>query len=272
MRLDLHLHSTASDGAVSPARVADHAAAGRLDVIALADHDTTAGVNAVTEAARDRAIHVIPALEVSSTWSGHDVHVLGYFVDPGAPAIRTHEERAARLREERMRAMIERLAELGVEVEFAAVLEAAGPDRHTLGRPHLARALVTGGHVGNVPEAFARYIGDDCPAFIPTEVQEPEGAVGLILDAGGIPVWAHPPEELLDPLLGDLVEAGLRGLEAYRPRHRPEDTRTLLRLAREHELVVSGGSDWHGHDRGPELGTFYVTSDEVEALLDEGGL
>lgn len=272
MRLDLHIHSTASDGVCAPETVVRKAVDGRLDVIALADHDTTAGVRPAREAARGLPLHVIPALEASSTWQGHDIHVLGYFVDLEHPALEAHDREARRMREERMQGMIDRLEGMGVEVSYEAVLEAAGPDHHTLGRPHLARALEAEGHVGSVPEAFRRYIGDDCRAFIPTEVQGPEAAVELVLEAGGVPVWAHPPEELVEPLLSTLVDAGLRGLEAYRPRHRQAVVDDLVRTARRHDLVVSGGSDWHGHDRAPDLGTFYVTGDEVEALLKEGGM
>lgn len=272
MRLDLHIHSTASDGACAPGAVVRKAVDGRLDVIALADHDTAAGVSAAREAARGLPIHIVPALEVSSTWQGHDIHVLGYFVDLERPVLEAHDRKARRLRDERMRAMIDRLGAMGVEVSYETVLEVAGPDRHTLGRPHLARALEAEGHVRSVPEAFRRYIGDDCEAFIPTDVQGPEAAVELILEAGGVPVWAHPPDEVVEPLLPDLVEAGLRGLEAYRPRHRRSTVDKLLREAARHDLVVSGGSDWHGHERGPDLGSFYVTADEISALLKEGGM
>jgi len=157
-------------------------------------------------------------------------------------------------------------------VSYESVLEAAGPERHTLGRPHLARALEAEGHVRSVREAFDRYIGDDGPAFIPTEVQGPEAAVELILEAGGVPVWAHPPGEVLDALLPTLVDRGLRGLEVFRPRNRSSTVDRLRRAARRHGLVVSGGSDWHGHERGPDLGDFYVTADEVSELLKEGGM
>lgn len=272
MRLDLHLHSTASDGVCSPVTVVEKAVEGRLDVIALSDHDTAAGVPRAREAARGLPLHVIAAVEASSTWKDHDIHVLGYFVDPASPAIRGHAQRAKRIRERRMKEMVRRLAGLGVEVEFEEVLRAAGPERESLARPHLARALVRGGHVGSVPEAFGRFIGDDGPAFVPTRLQEPQEAVAVILEGGGVPVWAHPPDEALEPLLPTLVDAGLRGLEAYRPNHRSDQVEERLRWARRFDLVVSGGSDWHGHEHGPELGAFYVTSREVSALLEEGGM
>lgn len=272
MRLDLHIHSTASDGAVSPRAVLELAEKGRLDVIALADHDTTAGVRRLLRDGIHESIQVIPALEVSSTLESKELHILGYFVDPGAQVLRSHEERAVRLREKRMQGMIQRLGESGVKVEFEAVVEAAGPERTALSRPHLARALVAARYVASVSEAFDRYIGDEHPAFIPTSLLSPEEAIQLILDAGGIPIWAHPPENQVESLLPRLVQAGLRGLEVYRPRHAPTYTLRLESLCRAWKLLLSGGSDWHYPDRGLELGDFYVTAEEIAALLEEGGI
>jgi predicted metal-dependent phosphoesterase TrpH len=218
------------------------------------------------------AIQVVPAIEVSSTLDQRELHFLGYFVDPEAGAIFRHEERAVRLREKRMRGMVERLATQGIHVTMEAVAEAAGPDVTALSRPHLARALVGAGHVLTVPEAFDRYIGDGHPAFLPTSLLSPEEAIRLILEAGGIPVWAHPPEDRVESLLPRLVQVGLRGLEVYRPRHPARYTLRLEALCRAWKLLVAGGSDWHGPDRGAELGDFFVTAEEVAGLLEEGGM
>lgn len=275
MRLDLHLHSTASDGALSPEDLVEAAVRARLDVIALSDHDTTAGVGRARKAGMASRIQVVPAVEMSTTWEEgvepEELHILGYFVDPEAPALLTHARRARRQREERLKGMVELLGEQGVEVPFQKVLEAAGPDRQSLARPHLARAMVDAGHVSDVPEAFRRYIGDDHPAYLPTRLLRPEQAVEVIRAAGGIAVWAHPPLELLDVVLPNLLEAGLRGLEVYRPRTPPDKVMRLEREARARGLAMSGGSDWHGPDSG-ELGEFWVTGEEVAALLEEGGI
>jgi predicted metal-dependent phosphoesterase TrpH len=272
MRLDLHLHSTASDGDLSPMVVLEMAEAGRLDVIALADHDTTAGFRRLNSLGVRGPIQVVPALEVSSTLDARELHFLGFFVDPYAAEIRSHEKRAIRLREMRMRGMIQRLEDQGVKVEFEAVVAAAGPEGTALSRPHLARALVAAGHVTSIPGAFDRYIGDEHPAFLPTSLLSPEEAIHLILDSGGIPVWAHPPEDRVENLISRLVQAGLRGLEVYRPKHHPHYTLRLEGLCRAWKLLMSGGSDWHGPDRGAGLGDFYVTAEEVAALLEEGGM
>ena len=271
MRLDLHVHSTASDGAWSPAAVA-RGAAGRLDVIALTDHDTTAGVAAASAAAAEHALHVIPAVELSSTHRGRDVHVLGYFVDPSAKSLRDHEAHAGGARERRMEAMIARLAAQGVLVDMDAVLRVAGPERGSLGRPHLARVLVEAGHATSVPDAFDRWIGDAHKAFVPTSLTDPAGAVEVVKGAGGIAVWAHPPLDLIDTLLPGMVRAGLRGLEVYRPRADPQQAAHLERTARTAGLVVTGGSDWHSPDFGFRLGDFHVTGDELARFLEEGGM
>lgn len=272
MRLDLHIHSTASDGASPPAGVLEAAARGRLDVIALADHDTAAGVRRLLEEGATSSVQLIPALEVSSTLDGRELHFLGYFVDPRAPSLLAHEGRAALLRERRMVEMLRRLKEQGISLELEAVLEAAGPERRALSRPHLARALMQAGYVGTVSEAFERYIGDTHPAFLPTSLLTPEEAIRLILQAKGVPVWAHPPEDRVEALLPRLTRAGLRGLEVYRPRHDPSYTLRLEGLCRAWKLIMTGGSDWHGTEREAPLGDFYVSSEEVGAFLELGGI
>lgn len=272
MKLDLHVHTTASDGLRSPNEVVEAAWAAGLDVIAITDHDTTVGVAEATEAARGRPIQVIPGIEVSSTHEGREIHVLGYFVDPSAASLMAHQTRGREVRAERMRAMIARLAEQGVHVDADTVLEKAGSSWTTVGRPHLARALVEAGHASSNADAFDRLIGDRHPAFIPASLASPWEAVQVILDAVGLPVWAHPPTDLLDSLLPRFVQSGLRGIEVYRPRNHPEQVLRLERRARAHGLFMSGGSDWHGTEGGAELGDFFVTADEVSDLIEAGGL
>jgi predicted metal-dependent phosphoesterase TrpH len=271
------MHSTASDGAHSPAEVVSRASSGRLDVIALSDHDTVAGVAEAREAARAlvpegrRGVEVIPALEVSTTWDDYELHFLGYFVDVGDSGLIRHGERARNRRMARMEEMVSRLDEQGIDVPLAAVLEAAGPEQGSVGRPHLARALIDGGHVRSVQEAFDRFIGNDHDAFVPTLLLEPAGGIELILAAGGIPVWAHPPDFALDALLPEMVEAGLRGLEVYRPKSSARRVLALEKRAKDAGLLVTGGSDWHSGENG-KLGEFHVSSDEVQEFLAEGGL
>ena len=272
MRLDLHIHTNASDGAWSPEKVVQGAARGGLDVIAIADHDTTAAVAAAQAVGGDHSIQVIPAIEVSSTVEGREVHVLGYFIDIEAPTLLAYTERAAHVRDDRMKEMIRRLEKDGVAVSFSEVEAAAGPDRVNIGRPHLARVLVDHGHASSVAGAFNSLIGDRHPAFVATGLLDPMQAVSLILEAGGIPMWAHPPGDLVDSLLPRMLKAGLRGLEVYRPRYSRTDVLRFEGICRSSGLLMSGGSDWHSPDYGVALGDFHVTADEVENLLSEGGM
>ena len=248
------------------------AVGGGLDVIAIADHDTTAAVEAAQVEGEGLNLQVIPAVEASSTWQGREIHVLGYFVDPKAESLARHTHRAQGLREGRMREMVSKLVAGGIEVTMGEVEQAAGPERVNIGRPHLARALVARGHAASISGAFNTLIGDHHPAFVPTQLVDPYEAVALIVGAGGIPVWAHPPADLLDSLLPGMVRAGLRGLEVYRPSHSRNDVLRLEGICRTADLLMTGGSDWHTPDYGSVLGDFFVTGQEVEKLLAAGGM
>ena len=272
MRLDLHVHTLASDGSLSPEEVVGRAAAAGLDVVAITDHDTVAGIPAALNAAAESPLRIIPGVEVSSTLEGAEYHILGYFVDQDADSIQAHERHAVGGRERRMDQMVDRLRRQGLLIEMADVLDAAGPARSAIARPHLARALVVKGYATSVVDAFDRLIGDGHPAYVPTALATPTEAIRLILEAGGIPVWAHPPMDALNRLLPAFVEAGLEGVEVYRPRSSPGRIRKLERAAESAGLLVTGGSDWHDSERGHALGAFFVSEDQVGGLLEAGGL
>lgn len=269
MRLDLHIHTVASDGDWTPEAVVEAAAESGLDVISVTDHDTVAGVAAAQAAGGKAGVRVVSGTELSATWEGRDIHVLGYGVDPTHPGMAAHDERARRLRAERITAMVERLNREGVEVSTADVVEAAGADAAVLGRPHLALALVARGAVASVDEAFDRLIGDGHPAFIPTDLGPPETAIRTIREAGGVPVWAHPPSDLLESLLSRLVAAGLRGLETYRPTWSGARQRRVSTVARTAGLLRTGGSDWHGPARNGKLGSFWVRGSLIPEFVRE---
>jgi len=271
MRLDLHLHTTASDGALAPSEVVARAARGRLDLIAITDHDTMAGWDEARRAAKGLPLHLVPALEVSTTLSGRDLHILGYFVDPAAPSIVAHQARAQTRRAERIEEMIENLSAIGVHVPAERVFACGNGGGGTIGRPHLAQAMVDVGIVSSVDEAFRTWIGDDHEAFVPTALLEPSGAIDLIRAAGGLPVWAHPPRAQVDALVDGMVAQGLAGLEVYRPTHSPQYTASLEAHAARLGLVKTGGSDWHSPRYAP-LGDFFVESAEVAEFLEAGGL
>lgn len=271
MKIDLHLHTNASDGALDPAELVTRAAGAGLDLIAVSDHDTTAGVAPAVAAARDLDIRVIPAIEISASHGDRDIHILGYLVDPDAPVIAEHSAQARARRDVRIREMIRRLDELGVRVEYEDVVAEAGPNAQTLARPHLARVLWNQGHVSSVAQAFDRYIADDGPAYVPVHALDVPGAIRCIHDAGGLAVWAHPPVSLLGSALPGFADAGLDGIECYRPRVAPPDLERLLNKARRHDLLVTGGSDWHGDWHG-DLGSFHLDKDVLGDFLQRAGI
>ncbi|HEV2736662.1 MAG TPA: PHP domain-containing protein [Longimicrobiaceae bacterium] len=268
-RIDLHIHSRASDGHLAPTAVVDAAVAGRLDVIALTDHDTVAGVREACEAARERPIRVIPGIEVSTRHADAEIHVLGYFVDPGSPALVRHGEAARDRRIDRARRMVGRLQELGVRLDFVDVLREAGPDTASIGRPHIARALLAGGHTRFYGEAFDRYLADGGSAFVVTEFPSVREAIDMIHGGGGLAVWAHPPLDLFDTEVRTFADWGLDGVECFRPNTPPAESLLFETAARSLGLLRSGGSDWHGPHRS-QLGQFAVREDDVRDLLDAG--
>lgn len=246
------------------------ARAGRLDIVALADHDTIAGVREA-QAAAVGLVHVIPAIELSTHSETGELHILGYYVDPLDATLIDFSARASRRREERMREMIDRLAGLGIHVAYDDVLAVTGRRPESIGRPHLARALVQRGFARTIPEAFDLYIGDNGPAFVPTRLVTPVQAIELIHAVGGVAVWAHPRLDVLTTALPRMVEWGLDGVECHRPRSSADDVRFCVTAAASFRLLVTGGSDWHGDWHGP-LGDFAVQREDVAAFLDAGGI
>jgi predicted metal-dependent phosphoesterase TrpH len=268
-RIDLHLHSRASDGHLSPTAVVDAALAGRLDVIALTDHDTIDGVREAVEAGRERAIRVVPGIEVSTRHADAEIHVLGYFVDPDSEPMRRHSAGARTRRADRAQRMVRKLQEQGIPLEYEDVLREAGPDTSSIGRPHIARALLAGGHTRYYSEAFERYLADGKSAFVLTEFPTVREAVDMIHSAGGLAVWAHPPVELFDREIRTFAEWGMDGVECFRPNNPPAESLLFETAARSLGLLRSGGSDWHGPHRS-RLGDFAVREDDVRELLEAG--
>jgi predicted metal-dependent phosphoesterase TrpH len=270
MKVDLHLHSTASDGSLSPSAVVWAARAGGLDVVAITDHDTCAGVPEAL-AALPAAIHVIPAIELSTTLAGAELHILGYFIDPNNPQLVAHAQHAITARRARVQRMLELLRGYAIHVTFDEVMAASEGSPRVLGRPHVARALQKKGYVQTPAEAFDRFIGDSGPCFLPTELLHPQAAIAMIQGAGGIAVWAHPRPDMIRRELTSMIEWGLRGLECFRPRASGDESALIQAQAAQHNLLLSGGSDWHGTWHG-RLGDFYVDGSDVAEFLEVGGL
>ena len=247
--IELHCHSTASDGLYPPAQVVTLAAARGVRVLALTDHDTTAGVTAAMAAAVAHGMALIPGVELSCAASSGEIHLLGYFVAVGDAAF---EERLARFRggrDRRGEAMVEKLNAIGVPVRWERVKEIAGDAAIT--RPHVARAMIEIGAVTSIDDAFARYLGRGRPAYVPRMQLAPADAVRLVRAAGGVPVLAHPRSVTdLDATLAEMIPAGLLGIEAYYGAYTPEERAALARIAASHNLITTAGSDFHGDVHG----------------------
>jgi hypothetical protein len=261
-RLELHAHTHFSDGALSPEQLVDLAVERGLFALAVTDHDSVEGIAPAIAAALDR-LELVPGIEISSTFEGQDLHILGYFVDPESAMLR---ERLARFRDERRQralAVVARLAELGAPVSADEVFASAGPG--VVGRPHVAQALVRAGHVMTIELAFQKYLGPRGSAFVPRPAFPSAEAVGVIRDAGGVAVLAHPGL-VARRTVETLVEAGLAGIEVWHPQHNPAAQKRWFEVARELGLVPSGGSDFHGPHRGAGLGDMPVPERSLDDL------
>ncbi len=254
--VDLHAHSTASDGSRRPAQVAAAACGAGLSAIALTDHDTVAGLDEAAAAAAEHGLRFVPGVELSAVEDDAETHILGLHVTERSQL----ERRLVALQEmRRTRAarMVERLNALGMPVTMDAVLRLAAGG--AVGRPHVARALIAGGWVGDFREAFERFLGNNRAAFIPKDRLPVAEAIDIIHQAGGIAVLAHPGSQLTRERLASFAAAGLDGVEVLHPSHSYDDSQRIDAFAGELNLVRSGGSDWHGADDGARtLGTMRV--------------
>jgi hypothetical protein len=271
--IDLHLHTTASDGRSTPDALVREVAAAGVTTMAVTDHDTTAAVAAVAAAARATGIRFVPGIEITAVHARRDVHILGYFFDPD------HAELVAFLagqRDDRRRRLLDiagRLADLGVGVDVAAVIDAESAEGKALGRPLLAAALVAAGHVANTRDAFDRYLGAGCPAFIARHGWSPDAVVALITSAGGLASLAHPGKLTQDDIIAPLVDAGLQAIEVYHSDHDGIDVHRYLDIARHHGLLVTGGSDYHGPGSGrvDGLGRTHLPEVDFDRLVARVG-
>lgn len=276
-RADLHVHTDASDGFYPPEQVVARAAEIGLAAVAITDHDTVAAVAPAMEAARrlpgpDR-LTVVPGVELSTAWPGAEVHILGYGIDPHhQPLLKTLDEfRQTRL--ERAEAILARLRRLDMPLPPSSVQDRASGQ--SIGRPHIARAMMAAGYVNSVGQAFDYYLGRGRPAYVPSPKPSAEEGVKIITDAGGAAVLAHPGLLPADPvesgLLKALIDAGLQGIEVYHSKHTPAMEKRFADMARRHGLIATGGSDCHGPGpggRGEQMGTVTVPVETVSRLGD----
>ena len=247
--VDLHLHSLFSDGSDAPAAIVAQGRALGLTAMVLTDHDTMAGVPEFLAAAREAGIAATTGVEVSTLFEVAELHILGYGVDVDSPALLDLLSSGRRTRRDRNAEIAARLAALGCPVPLDEV-EALAGDPETTGRPHFAEALLRRGHVASIQEAFDRFLGERGAAYVPRERPPAAEAVRAIRAAHGVAVWAHPhagfSADSIRKILATRLPAGLGGLEAWHPNHSTGKIASARALAREHGLVATGGSDYHG--------------------------
>ena len=270
--VDLHTHTTASDGTYAPRELVAEAASRGVRVLAITDHDSTEGLaEAFEEAARRLPLEIVPGIEINCDVEGAEIHVLGYLMDWQAPWFQDFCLEQRRERRARIHRMVERLSALGMSLDadevFAIVKEGSA------GRPHVAQAMVARGYVKTVREAFDKYLGSGKPGHVPRKKVTPDDAVRVIRKAGGVPVFAHPGLADRDELIPGLIAAGLMGLECYYTEHSAAQRATYLQLCKDHDLVATGGSDFHGPKvRAASLGSPTVPMAAVDALRAKAAL
>jgi predicted metal-dependent phosphoesterase TrpH len=269
---DFHTHSTISDGRLSPTELVDLAYRNGVRIMALTDHDTVDGLpEAFAAAAKYPDFTLVPGIEMSTDIEGGELHILGHFIDWENESFR---ERLSRLQESRLgraRGMVNKLAQLGKPVSWERVESFA--DEGSVGRPHIAQAMVEAGHVANIGEAFDLYLSRTGPAYVERDKLTPEDNVELLLRVGGLVTLAHPAEgggmETLEPLLARLADAGLSAMEVYYQDYNPETTSRLRTLADRFGLIPLGGSDYHalGNPRERQPGMIPLPMEQVDRYL-----
>jgi predicted metal-dependent phosphoesterase TrpH len=270
--IDLHLHTTASDGQSTPAGLVRAAAAAGIETMAVTDHDTMAAVAAVQDEARAAGIEAIAGVEVTAVHDGRDVHVLGYFVD-AADAAFNEFLLAQRLdRRRRVFEIAARLERMGAPIDSTTFEAEAGVTGRALGRPRVAAALVAAGHAKDIGDAFERFLGEGRPAFVERRGAAPAEVVERIAAAGGVAALAHPGKLDRDDLIGSMIDAGMAAIEVYHPDHDDATTVRYGDLARSRGLLVTGGSDYHGPDsaRAWAFGRISVPPGDWSALRARG--
>jgi predicted metal-dependent phosphoesterase TrpH len=269
MKADLHLHTTASDGRLSPQEMVLKASQLGLDVIAITDHDSVEGIPSALEAAKNfPRLLVIPGIEINTYMPQGEVHILGYFIDYLDPEFNHALEELRNSRYERGRKMVAKLADLGIDIDWERVLALASGG--TIGRPHIAQAMLERGYITSLSEAFTKYIGNGGIAYVERKKLTPSEAVELVVRANGLPFLAHPADiENLDPFIYQLKQAGMAGLEVYYPKYSQNKIARLEALAHKYGLITSGGSDYHGLDNtiGSDMGSVDLPQEAIEQFI-----
>lgn len=267
MFADLHLHTNFSDGTYTPEELASHGKRLGLAAMSLTDHDTVEGCARMAAACQSLGVEFIPGAELTAEVNGNELHLLGYFVDRENKKLLSETSRFQTVRQDRIREMVTRLNQLNVPLKVEAVFAIA--NCRSPGRPHVARALVQGGFCSSLDEAFERFLKMNRPGWVPKCKMSAFDAIALIHQAGGVAVMAHPGLNRTDDVIPQLQQAGLDGIECFHSRHSGGITRHYLEMAERHHLLVTGGSDCHGMNRGkPLVGSIKLPYQHVEKLKE----
>jgi len=265
---DLHAHTFYSDSTFSPVEVVSYARKKGLAAVAICDHDSVDGIGPAEDAGADLGVEVIASVELTVENPNTEIHILGYFIDWRQGWFRKKLEEIRQFRVDRIYKMVKKLNDVNIGIEALDVLSLAG--RGAVGRPHLARAMVNAGHVKDMKEAFAKYIGFGLQCYVPKMKLSDKETIDMILKAGGVPVLAHSNLMGDDGLIPPLVACGLRGIEVYHTEHSASMVRHYEALAKVYGLLITGGSDCHGMNKArPLLGTVRVPYILVERLKEE---
>ena len=268
-RVDLHAHTIFSDGLLSPEDLVARAARRGLAALAITDHDSVEALPRA-RAAAPPGLEIVPGVEISAAMDDLDVHLLGYFVDPDHAGLRARLDRFHGERQERVREIARRLGDLGLPIDVDRVMAAAGPG--VVGRPHVAAAMVEAGLVTDFDQAFRSFLSAQGAAYVPRPHFDVREAIELIHAASGVSVLAHPGPTFADDGIERLVQIGLRGVEVWHPLHGTAAVRRYRGLAERWGLVETGGSDFHGPQRGTDLGDVPVPATVLERLKEVAGV
>ncbi|ABW19088.1 PHP domain-containing protein [Alkaliphilus oremlandii] len=269
--IDMHTHSTASDGVYRPKELVEYALEKGLSGIAITDHDTIDGIEeAVDHASIYKDFIVIPGIELSAEYHGEEVHILGYGIDYKNSSLKEKLRYLEKERRDRAYKIVSKLNSMGMKLDYESIMQTV--QNGVVGRPHIARALVEHGYVKNLEEAFNKYLAQDAAAYVPRAKLSPQEAIGLIKAARGISVLAHPGLIQSDKIIEDILTLGIDGIEVYHSEHTGSLSRKFLEMAEEHNLFVTAGSDFHFPPDNDEsyhgdLGSIKISLDSIQKLF-----
>ncbi|RNA64524.1 PHP domain-containing protein [Prosthecochloris sp. ZM_2] len=243
-KADLHIHTKCSDGIFTPEEIVLKAKKSGLKAISITDHDSVSGIDKAKPLATQHGVELINGVEMSSTYQGHDIHILGYFFDHKNPELQRYLDHCRHLRTRRAERMVQKLAKMGVKIEIEQIILKA--QNGSVGRPHIAAVLQDGGFVRSFSEAFSKYLGSHSPAYVKSIETHPADIIKLINEASGLSFLAHPGQNVPDEILRQLITFGLDGIEIIHPSHDPYKQNYYKEIANEYFLLFSGGSDYHG--------------------------